>query len=185
VGTPLSLGGSLREDQAPAPAVHLDHFDREFPANEVGQVAAVLLALAPGPKAGDLGGWDKALYAAKAADDASLVVAGDGDVDDLAALHQLLCPNPVRVCAGQVDRHDETVLAIIGADHVDVNLLAGLELGELLRIHALQVSARDEGISLGPDVDQHLIRADAEDLPLADVASHGMHIVVLARHAGP
>ena len=186
----LVEGDLLRQDEAVRLAVDLEDLEAEGAADErlelLGDLlrgVAWLLVARAAREVDDLADRHEAAHA-EVDDEAALVVVDDAGLDDLAGVEALLHRAPLALEAGTSQRQDRVALRRLGLEDVDEHLVADLSSGRRLvavaraaAVHQLAVA--DDALALATEVDEDLVRVDADDRALDHVAVlEALHLVV-------
>ena len=190
----LVEGDLLRQDEAVRLPVDLEDLQAERAADErlellcdlLGRVARLLVPRAS-REVDDLADRHEAAHA-EVDDQAALVVIDDAGLDDLARVEALLHRAPLALEAGPSQREDRVALRRLGLEDVDEDLVADLDLRAGLvavsgtaPVHQLAVA--DDALALATEVDEDLVRIDADDGALDHVAVlEALDLVVGALH---
>ncbi len=187
----LVEGHLLGQDEAVGLAVDLEDLQAEGAADKglqllgdlLGGVARLLVTRSAG-EVDDLADRDKPSHS-EVDDQATLVVVDHLRLDDLARVEALLHCAPLALEAGPTQRKDRMSLRGLRLEDVDENLVAHLQLGPLLvpavsrTAAADQLTVADDSLALAAEVDQDLVRIDADDGALDHVAVlEALHLVV-------
>ncbi len=157
-------GGPLREDQAVAAPIDLDHLGHHRLADHLAPALIRGLPLRPAPPGQtDLGGGDEPTQVAEFDDQTALVVAADVGVQRLLGSQQTLSLAPIVLLIGTRQRQQHLAVVSAGAHDVHADLLADDQLGSPLLGQLLELAGLNQPFGLGADVDQDVPPRHAGD----------------------
>jgi len=156
----LVLRRLLADDQPVPLAVDLEDLDRDALADQRLEAAGI------GTR--HLARRQEATQAEDVDDQTTLVLLAHVGVDHGSVGLLLRGHDPGRLGTRAAQAEDDVAFLVLGLKDVDLDLVAGLELGIHVSAQS-ELLARDDAFGLGPDVDEDLVRVDSYDDPIHDV----------------
>ena len=170
---------ALREDEAVAVAVDLDHLQRKRRTDQprhIGLLRGVIAAT----NLGHLRGGHEAAHAIKVDQEATLVVIGDLGLNYLVLIVLLLEQPPALLLPRLVDRQDGVPIGILGLHDEDEHLMTNFDIVGLVRGERGILPARDDPLGLRADIDQELVAVPLHDHAIDHVAVF-QRAIIMAR----
>ncbi len=161
------------EDQAPLPAIDIDHLERQLLPDELGQAGEPLAICQALGDARDLRGGDEPADMSKGYDQAAFVIADDAPFPESILAPQLLGPQPVLLLLRQVQRELHRAGRPRRSGDIDKDLLALTQRRPFVRGDLLQVGPGDPALLGGTEIDGDALWGNGQDRPPTQVAGVG------------